>query len=166
MTVEAATYISSLNPLLPAALDDVSEGDDHIRLVKSTLQSTFPNINAAMTRTDEELNYSQITQNSKSAAYTTVLSDAGKHIFHPAADVTARIFTIDSNANVAYPVGTAITFVNQSGAGVITIAITSDTMRLAGVGTTGSRTLTAPAMATALKITSTEWLISGSPGLT
>jgi hypothetical protein len=106
-----------------------------------------------------------IVQNSQSTAYTTVLGDAGKHIFHPSADTTARTFTIDSNANVAYTVGTVITFVNQASAGVITIAITSDTMRLAGTGTTGSRSLAANGIATAIKVTSTEWLISGT-GLT
>lgn len=108
---------------------------------------------------------SKIPQNSQSAAYTTVLSDAGKHIFHPSSDSTARTFTIDSNANVAYAIGTAITFINQNAAGVVTIAITSDTMRLAGAGTTGSRTLAANGVATAIKVTSTEWIISGT-GLT
>ncbi len=108
---------------------------------------------------------STIPQNSQSAAYTLVLGDAGSHIFHPAADTTARIWTIPANASVAYPVGTAITFVNENSAGVITIAITTDTMRLAGAGTTGSRTLAANGIATALKVTSTSWLISGS-GLT
>ncbi len=73
--------------------------------------------------------------------------------------------SIDSNANVAYPIGTAITFINQASAGVMTIAITSDTMRLAGAGTTGSRTLAANGVATAIKVTSTEWIISGT-GLT
>lgn len=111
------------------------------------------------------IGYKEIPQNSKSAAYTTVLSDSGKHIFHPSADTTARVWTIDSNANVAYPIGTAITFINQNGAGVITIAITSDTMRLAGAGTTGSRTLAANGIATAIKVASTEWIISGT-GLT
>lgn len=105
---------------------------------------------------------SLVRQNSQSAAYTTVLTDGGKHILHPAADTTARTFTIDSNANVAYPIGTAITFVCEHGAGTVTIAITSDTMRLAGAGTTGSRTLTADGVATALKITSTSWIISGT----
>lgn len=104
----------------------------------------------------------EIEQNSQSGAYTLVLSDAGKHILHPSADTTARIFTIPANSSVAYPVGTAITFVNQNAAGVVTIAITTDTMRLAGAGTTGSRTLAANGVATALKITSTEWIISGT----
>lgn len=107
----------------------------------------------------------QIEQNSQSTAYTLVLADAGKHILHPSADTTARVFTIPANSSVAYPVGTAITFVNQNAAGTITIAITTDTMRLAGAGTTGSRTLAANGVATALKITSTEWIISGT-GLT
>lgn len=106
-----------------------------------------------------------IPQNSQSGAYTLVLSDANKHILHPSADTTARTFTIPANASVPFPIGTAVTFVNQNGAGVITIAITSDTMRLAGAGTTGSRTLAANGMATALKVTSNEWIISGT-GLT
>ena len=109
--------------------------------------------------------FRNIPQNSQSAAYTIVLSDSGKHILHPSADTTARTFTIPANGSVAYPVGTAITFVNQNGAGVLTIAITTDTMRLAGAGTTGSRTLAANGVATAIKITSTEWIISGT-GLT
>ena len=73
--------------------------------------------------------------------------------------------TIPANSSVAYPIGTALTFVNQNAAGVMTIAITTDTLRLAGAGTTGSRTLAANGIATALKLTSTEWIISGT-GLT
>lgn len=110
-----------------------------------------------------DVGYLGIPQNSQSTAYTTVLSDQGKHILHPTADNNARTFTIDSNANVAYPIGTAITFVNQIN--TVTIAITSDTLVLAGAGTTGSRTLAANGIATALKIASTTWIISGT-GLT
>jgi len=108
---------------------------------------------------------STIPQNSQSAAYTLVIDDAGKHILHPSADTTARTFTIPANASVAFTIGTAITFVNQNAAGVLTIAITTDTMRLSDAGTTGSRTLVANGIATALKLTATEWLISGT-GLT
>ena len=112
------------------------------------------------------IGYLNIPQNSQSAAYTCVLTDAGKHILHPAADTTARTYTIPANASVAYPIGTAITFINQNGTGgIVTIAITTDTMRLAGAGTTGSRTLARNGVATAIKITATEWIISGS-GLT
>lgn len=107
-----------------------------------------------------------ILQNSQSAAYTTVLTDAGKHIYHPSADTTARIWTIDSNANVAYPIGTAITFINDASAWVLTISITSDTLLWTTGAGTGSRTLAAASIATAIKITSTKWIISGSTWLT
>jgi hypothetical protein len=102
--------------------------------------------------------------NSKSADYTLVLADSGKTIFHPAADNTARTFTIPANSSVAYPVGTVLTFVNLAAADV-TIAITTDTMYLAGPGTTGSRTLAEYGIASAVKLASTDWLISGN-GLT
>lgn len=101
-----------------------------------------------------------ILQNSQSAAYTLVLLDAGKHIYHPSADTTARTWTIPANGSVAYPIGTAVTFVNDTSAGTLTIAITTDTLVLAGAGTTGSRTLTANWIATAIKVTSTRWIIS------
>jgi len=104
-----------------------------------------------------------IPQNSKSAAYTTVLTDANKHILHPASDNNARTFTIDSNANVPYPIGTCITFINEIN--TVTIAITSDTLKLAGTGSTGSRTLAANGIATAIKTGTTTWWISGT-GLT
>lgn len=106
-----------------------------------------------------------VPQNSQSTAYTVVLADAGKHILHPSADTTARTMTIPANASVPFPIGSTLTFVNQNSAGVMTIAITTDTMRLAGAGTTGSRTLAANGIATAIKVTSTEWLINGA-GLT
>jgi len=105
-----------------------------------------------------------IPQNSQSAAYTLVLADAGKHIFHPSGDANARTYTIPANSSVAYPIGTAITFINMTSQ-VVTIAITTDTMYLSSAGTTGSRSLAQYGSATAIKMTSTTWLISGS-GLT
>jgi hypothetical protein len=109
--------------------------------------------------------YKAIPQNSQSAAYTAVLADAGKHILHPSADTTARTFTIPANSAVAFDIGTALTFINQNGAGVLTIGITSDTMRQANTGLTGNRTLAANGIATAVKLTATEWIINGT-GLT
>lgn len=102
--------------------------------------------------------------NSQSAAYTTVLSDSGKVILHPSTDANARTFTIAANSSVAYAVGTVLTFVNMTSQ-VVTIAINTDTLYLAGTGTTGSRSLAQYGMATAVKLTSTTWLINGS-GLT
>jgi hypothetical protein len=116
---------------------------------------TFPSGTAS-------IGYLNIPQVSQSANYTCVLTDSGKHIYHPSADTTARTFTIPSNASVAYPIGTAIMFMNDSSAGVVTIAIDTDTLVLAGAGTTGSRSLAANGIATAVKMTSTRWMISGT----
>jgi hypothetical protein len=107
-----------------------------------------------------EVGFRNIPQNSQSANYTTDADDAGGHVYHPVADDNPRTFTIDSNANVPYPIGTAITFINDQN--TLTIAITSDTLVWAEDGSTGSRTLAENGMATAIKVTSTRWLISGT----
>jgi hypothetical protein len=101
--------------------------------------------------------------NNQSAAYTAVLGDANTAIVHPTTDNTARTFFIPFSGSVAYPIGTTLTFVNMIN--TLTISISTDTLTLAGTGSTGSRTLAANGIATALKLTSTTWLISGT-GLT
>ncbi len=128
----------------------------------STITDVINNITAP---TEYSVGYLGVPQNSQSADYTLVLTDSGKQIYHPSADTTPRAWTIPANASVEYPVGTAITFVNDTSAGDITIAVASDTLVLSGAGTTGARTLAANGIATALKITATRWMISGS-GLT
>ena len=50
-------YLDDLNSSNPAAGDNVSEGDDHIRGIKNVLKTTFPNIDAAVNATPTELNY-------------------------------------------------------------------------------------------------------------
>jgi len=107
------------------------------------------------------IGYLNIPQNSQSAAYVLTLADAGKHIFHPADDVFARTYTIPANSSVAYPIGTALAFINMT-LQVVTIAIDTDTLYLSGTGTTGSRTLAQYGSASAIKITATSWLIAGS----
>ena len=93
-------------------------------------------------------------------SYPIVLADAGTSIHSTA----TRTVTIPANASIAFPVGSVLTFTAAAGA-TVTIAITTDTMYLAGSGTTGSRTLAPFGIATAIKLTSTTWLISGN-GLT
>jgi hypothetical protein len=109
----------------------------------------------------DAVGFRNIPINSQSTAYTAVLADSGKAILHPSTDANARTFTIPANGSVAYALGTAITFINMTSQ-VVTIAITSDTMYLAGTGTTGSRSLAQYGMATAVKMTSTTWIISGN----
>lgn len=56
MGLETGTYIDSLNPSNPAATDALSQADEHLRLLKSTIKATFPNVDAAVTATPTDLN--------------------------------------------------------------------------------------------------------------
>jgi hypothetical protein len=133
--------------------------------LNTTSAKIFGALSMQVSSVTYSVGYLEVPQVSKSVDYPLVLTDSGKHIFHPAADTTARTFTIPANGTVAFPIGSVLTFINEGSAGTVTIAITTDVLVLAGAGTTGSRTLAANGIATAIKITSTKWMISGS-GLT
>ena len=58
MGLETGTYISDLNASNPVgATDPKSQGDDHIRLLKSTILASFPGVTGAVSATHTELNY-------------------------------------------------------------------------------------------------------------
>lgn len=129
-------------------------------LVNGTLSGTFT-CNGSLTTdntTADEVGFKGMPQNDQSGNYTLVLTDAGKHIKQ---NTSASTVTIPANASVAFPVGSVVTIYNNS-AGNISIAITSDTLLLAATASTGTRTLASVGVATALKVASTAWLISGS----
>jgi hypothetical protein len=95
--------------------------------------------------------------NSQSGAtYAVVAGDLGKVIYFSA--------TCTATIPASLPVGSSIAFVAGTGA-TVTIAQASDSMYLGGTGTTGSRTLAAFGMATAIKMAATVWFINGT-GLT
>jgi hypothetical protein len=88
--------------------------------------------------------------------YPVVLTDAGLMI--TMTNVAANIVTIPANASVAFPIGTQLNFM-QAGAGTTSIAITTDTLNVAG-----SLSLDMSGQyyaATALKIAATEWVLFG-----
>lgn len=163
--VASATSINKVAITAPATSATLTIADGKTLTASNTITLAATNDSQTYTLPAATCNigYLEVPQNSQSAAYTAVLADSGKQIFHPSTDNNARTFTIPANSSVAYPVGTVLTFVNM--ANTVTIAITTDTMYLAGPGTTGSRTLAAYGVATAIKMTSTTWLISGT-GLT
>lgn len=55
--LESGTYISDLVVTNPLSSDLAATADDHLRLIKSTIKTTFPNVNGAITATDEEINF-------------------------------------------------------------------------------------------------------------
>lgn len=106
----------------------------------------------------DAVGYKGLPQNPQSGAYSFALADIGKHVIN---NGTTATWTIPANASVAFPIGSAITLVNN-GSGAVTVNTTTDTLKLAGAGTTGSRTIAANGMATILKVAATTWFISGT----
>lgn len=66
MSVEAATYIQDLQPVNPPSSDPRSQGDDHLRLLKTVLQNTFPTLGKA-------IYFGTVT--AKTANFTVVATD-------------------------------------------------------------------------------------------
>jgi hypothetical protein len=56
MALETGSFISDLNSSNPQSTDSVSQADDHIRLIKSTVKATFPNVTGAVTVTQTQIN--------------------------------------------------------------------------------------------------------------
>ena len=56
MAVETATTINELDATKPGVDDLKSEGDDHVRLLKSTIKATFPNVTGVVSVTHTEIN--------------------------------------------------------------------------------------------------------------
>lgn len=56
MGLESATYINGLVDTNPTSSDNANQGDNHLRLIKSTLKATFPNITGAVTVSHTDIN--------------------------------------------------------------------------------------------------------------
>ena len=88
-------------------------------------------------------------------AYTLALTDRGLCV-----EATGNV-TIPANSTVAFPIGTVIQILNTA-ATTITISVTSDTIKLIGTSTTGTRTLQPNGLATIMKrVNSTTWYATG-----
>jgi microcystin-dependent protein len=56
MAIETASYVNALVSSNPPDTDPEGQGATHLRLIKSTLTNTFPNLNGAVTATPASLN--------------------------------------------------------------------------------------------------------------
>ena len=56
MGLESATFINGLVDTNPTTSDNANQGDNHLRLIKATLKTTFPNITGAVTASHTDIN--------------------------------------------------------------------------------------------------------------
>jgi hypothetical protein len=113
---------------------------------------TFPPASASV-------GYLDVPQVSETTSHTFALSDAGKHIYITG---TATL-TIPTNASVAFPVGTALTFINNAAA-VTTFTTTSLTVYKAGTSAAWASggTLSIRGMCTFVKVATDTWFVNGN----
>jgi len=165
--IQLGNTVTTLNNMTLAnvTISSIASAINNVSLTNVSITTGNITANVANSTIDgsNTVGYLTVPQNSQSASYNVLLADTGRHLYHPIGQAAAT-YTIPANSNVAFAVGAALTFINLS-ANAVTVAVTTDTMYLSSAGTTGNRTLAQYGIATAVKITSTSWIISGS-GLT
>jgi hypothetical protein len=106
------------------------------------------------------IGYLGIPQNLQNTSYTLSLLDQGKHIFSQTTALQSIL--IPTNANVAFPVGTAVSIVLQ-GIGNIKVLNPGVTLYLAGTaGLRANANISSWGFASLLKTDTNAWWISGS----
>ena len=126
-------------------------GDDQVTGAKLADNIT---ISTTSTISDAAGNLRDVPQNAQTGAYVLVAGDAGKHISITTGGVTV-------NASV-FSVGDAVSIYNNSSSDQTVTQGTSVTLRLAGDGTTGNKTLAGYGLCTVLCVASNEFVIAGS----
>lgn len=132
MTVETATYIGQLSPTYPTGSDAKSEGDSHLRLIKSVLQAQFTSLgNAPVTATAAQLNAlvsasgllsvgTSTTSNSIGTGSKTFTTQTGLGF------AAGQAVRIQDNASLSnYMLGTISSYTTATGSLVVTVDSTA-----------------------------------------
>jgi hypothetical protein len=115
MGLETGTYIDSLNTSNPGATDSVAQGDDHIRLLKSTIKATFPNLTGAITSTHTELNLLDgVTSTTTELNYVDIETLGTVE--------ASKAITVDSNKDVTGIRNLTITGTLSGASGLVTMS--------------------------------------------
>ena len=101
-----------------------------------------------------------IPSNPQTGNYTIVANDNGRSIDHASGAGAGDTYTIPANGTLALPLGFTFSVSNMD-SNALTVAITTDTLRKAGTGSTGSVSVAQYGTATFRKVATTEWLWTG-----
>lgn len=107
--------------------------------------------------TNKKVAYQDFGMPTTSDATTSIapaITDANRMFITTNASAVA--FVIPANASVAFPIGTTFV-IYQSGAGQVTVSVTSDTLR----SPNGALTASQYAVITVVKVAATEWVVFG-----
>lgn len=120
--LETGTYISDLVATNPLSSDLASTGDDHIRLLKSTIKATFPNVNGAMTATDEELS---LLAGKTGTVWTSANDGSGSGLDADTVDGAAPVTVANPSGTIGLAAvnGSAASAIRSDGAPALSQAI-------------------------------------------
>jgi hypothetical protein len=139
MALESATYVDGLVITNPTGSDSISQGDDHIRLIKKVLKNTFPDAASAVKGVKKITHFESATGASvRSTAFTDV------YTFQPVKDSAATDLIILARVSAKawnYDIDQDSTFriYDNDSAAIVGIEFQGTGYRFPGAGTgTGS----------------------------
>ena len=142
MALESGTYINSLNASNPVATDGLAQADDHLRLIKSTVKATFPNVSGAVTATHTELNYVDGVTSNIQTQLDSLIPSGTRMLFQQTAAPTGWTKVTDHNNKALRVVsGTVTTGGTRSFTGSFQSHTPAGTISNSVSGTTGSTAL-------------------------
>jgi len=129
MALESATYVDGLVITNPTGSDSISQGDDHLRLIKTVLKNSLPNVTTATTPiVSVSHNIPVSSSYMRSATYATT----AQTITHSKVSATSTLY-ITYNGFVQFAfnfdAGTATAHIRLSNSSGTLIAGTTDDIR-------------------------------------
>ena len=118
MGLETATYISQLVDTNPTSSDPVSQGDDHLRLIKEVLQAQFTTLGtAAVTTTAAELNLLD---------GVTTLAPEGTAVLSTGEAVTTKFLRTDGDGTSSWQIPAGTTYTAGDGLDLTSTTFSTD----------------------------------------
>lgn len=101
MPLETASYIKQLDVNNPAATDFLAQADDHLRLIKTVLKNTFPNLDGPVTATSTQLSTAVTSEGGGMAALQitaqSAVDEGGEIVLQGAANYANAPAAIDNH---------------------------------------------------------------------
>ena len=150
MGLEAGTHINSLVATNPVgATDPKSQGDDHLRLIKSTILNTFPAITGAVTATHTAINQTSVGTGGtfpaiNGSALTALNASALSSGTVADARLSANVPLLNAAntfiANQTITLGTAKQTLSATGATSATVSLLTNAVQRGFIGADGGTT--------------------------